>query len=206
LGREQALRVAAELLAEVEVDPPHAILAAYPHQLSGGQRQRVLIASALSGRPRLLVADEPTSALDTVTARHLIGTLTRLHSDRGVALMIISHDLPLVAPAVSWVTVLYAGETVEVARRDELFARPFHPYSAALVEMMPRGGRRRARPLPTIPGTVARPGASAAGCRFAPRCPKAFDRCRSARPALAPVESERRVRCFLFSHQEHAGD
>jgi len=204
VGSEQAMAVAAGLLAEVGVEPPQVMSRAYPHQLSGGQRQRALLASALSGKPRLVIADEPTSALDTVTARRMIALLARLHADRGVALMIISHDLPLVAPAVAWVAVLYAGETVEIARREDLFAGPAHPYTVALVDMMPRGPRVRGRPLPTIPGQVARPGAWPPGCRFAPRCPRAFGRCREARPALVPTERGRWVRCFLFSSAEHA--
>jgi oligopeptide/dipeptide ABC transporter ATP-binding protein len=200
---KQALRIAADLLAEVGVNPPGAMLAAYPHQLSGGQRQRALLASALSGQPRLVIADEPTSALDTMTARRLIAVLARLHAKRGVALMIISHDLPLVAPSVAWVTVLYAGETVEIARREDLFAAPAHPYTTALVDMMPQGNRRRGSPLPTIAGQVARPGAWSTGCRFAARCPMAFSRCREARPALVPTERGRWVRCFLYSSAEH---
>jgi oligopeptide/dipeptide ABC transporter ATP-binding protein len=204
LGREAADRAAADLLAEVGVGPPAAMLSAYPHQLSGGQRQRALLACALSGRPRLLVADEPTSALDTVTARRLVATLSALHSERGVALMVISHDLPLVSAAVTRVTVLYAGETVEIAGREDLFARPAHPYTAALVEMAPRERAARRGPLPTIPGQVARPSAKVPGCRFAPRCPMAFGRCREARPALVPIEGGRWVRCFLFSSAEQA--
>jgi oligopeptide/dipeptide ABC transporter ATP-binding protein len=204
LGRAEAREVAAGLLAEVGVEPHRAMLDAYPHQLSGGQRQRVLLACALSGRPRLVIADEPTSALDTVTARRMIAVLERLHSTRGVALIIISHDLPLVAPAVSWVTVLYAGETVEIARRDDVLHAPAHPYSTALVDMLPRDGRRPRRPLPTIPGQVARPGSWGLGCRFAPRCPMAFGRCGEAHPALVPTEHGRWVRCFLFSSEEQS--
>ncbi len=204
LDREEALRAAGQLLAEVGLDPPGAMLGAYPHQLSGGQRQRALLACALSGGPRLVIADEPTSALDTMTARRLIAVLARLHASRGVALLIISHDLPLVASAVAWVAVLYAGETVEIAPRSALFAHPAHPYTAALVDMMPRGKLRRRTPLPTIPGQVARPGSWPLGCRFAARCPMVFGRCREARPALVPTEHGRWVRCFLFSSAEQS--
>lgn len=203
LGAREAMAAATELLEDVGVVPAPVMRRAYPHQLSGGQRQRALLASAISGKPRLVIADEPTSALDAVTARRMIALLARLHAERGVALVVISHDLPLVAPAVAWVAVLYAGETVEIARREELFARPAHPYAAALVDMMPRGARRRGRPLPTIPGQVVRPGAWPAGCRFAPRCPMAFARCREARPALVPTEHGRWVRCFMYSAAEH---
>ena len=117
--------------------------------------------------------------------------------------MLISHDLPLVARAVSWVAVLYAGETVEIARREDVFAWPSHPYTAALVEMMPRRRGRRRAPLPALPGQVARPMSQPSGCRFAPRCAHAFGRCREARPALVPIDHGRWVRCFLFSSAEH---
>jgi len=203
LGRRAARAAARELLAEVGLEATETMLRAYPFQLSGGQRQRALLASALSGRPRLLIADEPTSALDTITSRRIMGLLARLHASRGLALVLISHDLPMVAREAAWVAVLYAGETVEIARRDDLFSWPSHPYTTALVEMMPRrGGRRRGR-LPALPGAVARPLPGPSGCRFAPRCPHAFARCREARPALVPIEHGRSVRCFLFSSAEH---
>jgi oligopeptide/dipeptide ABC transporter ATP-binding protein len=202
-SRREARDLALDLLDEVGLEPNDAVLKAYPFQLSGGQRQRALLASALSGRPKLLIADEPTSALDTITARRIMALLTRLQAKRGLALILISHDLPVVARAAAWVAVLYAGETVEIARRDDLFSWPSHPYSAALVDMMPRRGLRRRGRLPALPGQVAKPLPQPSGCRFAPRCPHAFARCREARPALVPVEHGRSVRCFLFSSAEH---
>jgi oligopeptide/dipeptide ABC transporter ATP-binding protein len=150
----------------------------------------------------VLIADEPTSALDAATALRITALLARLHASRGVALLLISHDLPLVARAVERVAVVYAGETVEIAGRDDLFAWPSHPYSAALAELMPRR-RRRSRPLPALPGMEARPAVRLAGCRFAPRCPHVFGRCREARPALVPTDHGRWVRCFLYSSAEH---
>ena len=184
MKRAPARSVALELLAEVGLDATDAMLRAYPFQLSGGQRQRALLASALSGRPQLLIADEPTSALDTITARRIMTLLARLHATRGLGLVLISHDLPMVAREAAWVAVLYAGETVEIARREDLFSWPSHPYTTALVEMMPRrDGRRRPR-LPSLPGRVARPLPQPLGCRFAPRCPHAFARCREARRTL----------------------
>jgi oligopeptide/dipeptide ABC transporter ATP-binding protein len=197
-----ARAIAVELLAEVGLGEDPRLLAAYPFQLSGGQRQRALLACALSGRPRVLIADEPTSALDAATALRITALLARLHASRGVALLLISHDLPLVARAVERVAVVYAGETVEIAGRDDLFAWPSHPYSAALADLMPRR-RRRSRPLPALPGQVAKPAVRLAGCRFAPRCPHVFGRCREARPALVPTDHGRWVRCFLYSSAEH---
>jgi oligopeptide/dipeptide ABC transporter ATP-binding protein len=198
-----ARAIALSLLDEVGMGADPMLLGAYPFQLSGGQRQRALLACALSGSPRVLIADEPTSSLDAATAHRIMTLLARLHETRKLALVLISHDLPLVARAVSWVAVLYAGETVEIARREDLFAWPSHPYTTALVEMMPRRRGRRRTPLPVLPGSVAKPMSQPAGCRFAPRCPHAFGRCREARPALVPIDHGRWVRCFLFSSAEH---
>ena len=202
LPRRAAREAALALLAEGGLEASPALLDAYPFQLSGGQRQRALLAAALSGQPRVLIADEPTSALDTISARRIMTLLARLHDSRRLAMVLISHDLPMVAREAARVAVLYAGETVETAPRDELFSWPLHPYTAALVAMMPQRGRRRRSRLPALPGRVPQPLPRAAGCRFAARCPRAFGRCREARPALVAVERERQVRCFLHSSVE----
>jgi oligopeptide/dipeptide ABC transporter ATP-binding protein len=195
---------AADMLAEVGLDGPEDVARAYPHQLSGGQRQRVLLACALSADPRLLVADEPTSALDTVSQRHMVELFGRLRERRGLTLLFISHDLALVGRMAERVTVLYAGETVEVATRGNLFERPLHPYTQALLEaQLPAEGARAGR-LPTVPGGVPRAGCWGTGCRFAARCPAAFGRCATARPALSEPEPGRRVRCFLVGDAEEA--
>ncbi|MFH1177321.1 MAG: ABC transporter ATP-binding protein [Acidobacteriota bacterium] len=198
----QLIAVAETLLAEVGLDRPREVARAFPHQLSGGQRQRVLIASALSANPGLLIADEPTSALDALSAAALVGQLAGLRSRRELALVLISHDLQLVERAVDRVCVLYAGETVEWAPRRELFENPLHPYTAALVKAAPRGVRAPGERLPAIPGSVPAALERGPGCRFAPRCPLAFPRCRSARPALVTVAGGRKVRCFLHSNAE----
>jgi oligopeptide/dipeptide ABC transporter ATP-binding protein len=193
---------AADLLAEVGLEEPERLADAYPHQLSGGQRQRVLLACALSANPRLLVADEPTSALDTVSQQHLVELLGRLRARRQLALLFISHDLALVGRLAERVTVLYAGETVEVASRNELFEDPRHPYTRALMQAqlpLEAGGAGR---LPTVPGSVPRAGAWEKGCRFSPRCPLVFERCTRARPALSEPEAGRKVRCFLAGDAE----
>jgi peptide/nickel transport system ATP-binding protein len=205
VSARQAARIARDLLAEVGLEDPAHLAAAYPHQLSGGQRQRVLLASALAGGPRAVVADEPTSALDTVSQQQLAELFLALHEKRGVAVLFISHDLRLVGRLAERVIVLYAGETVETAAREEVFANPLHPYTRALLQALPRpaGGARQR--FPTIAGRVPRAGEWPAGCRFAPRCPLAFDRCRLARPAISEPEPARRVRCFLFSDQEEPG-
>src|SRR5512136_134287 len=198
-----ASELAAELLAEVGLEEPKRLARGYPHQLSGGQRQRVLLACALSANPRLLVADEPTSALDTVSQQHLVELLERLRQRRRLSVLFISHDLALVGRLADRVTVVYAGETVEVGDRKVLFDDPRHPYTRALMQAQLHvvAGEGPTR-LPTVPGIVPQAGEWEVGCRFAPRCPLAFDRCRAARPALSEPASGRQVRCFLVSDAE----
>jgi peptide/nickel transport system ATP-binding protein len=201
-GAERASSLAVELLAEVGLEQPERLARAYPHELSGGQRQRILLACALSANPRLLVADEPTSALDTVSQQHLVELLERLRRKRRLGVLFISHDLALVGRLAERVTVLYAGETVEVAERDALFDEPRHPYTRALMQAQLGAERPERGPLPTVPGEVPRAGEWGRGCRFAPRCPLAFERCREARPALVPLGGGAHVRCFLASAEE----
>ncbi len=202
--RGAAAALASRLLAEVGLDEPDRVARAYPHQLSGGERQRVLLASALAAGPRVLIADEPTSALDTVSQRRLVELIRRLRESRGLTLLFVSHDLALVGRLVERVTVLYAGETVEVADRDALFADPRHPYTQALLQARLDSGDAPGL-FPTVPGAVPRAGEWGTGCRFAPRCPHAWERCRGARPALAPAGDGRTVRCFLASDEEEPG-
>ncbi|HUK12877.1 MAG TPA: ABC transporter ATP-binding protein [Thermoanaerobaculaceae bacterium] len=204
VSADRAVALAEKLLAEVGLDDPARVARGYPHQLSGGQRQRVLLASALAADPRLLIADEPTSALDTVSQRHLVELLDSLRRQRKLTLVFISHDLPLVARLAERVTVLYAGETVEVADRDSLFAAPAHPYTRALVAAQTSARAHDGR-FATVDGAVPRAGEWPEGCRFAPRCPLAFDRCRRARPALTPLGGRRQVRCFLAGDAEEPG-
>ena len=202
LPGERTDELVPKLLAEVGLADPAGLARAYPHQLSGGQRQRVLLACALSANPRLLVADEPTSALDTVSQQHMVELLEKLRERRQLSVLFISHDLALVGRLADRVTVLYAGETVEVAAREALLDDPRHPYARALMQSQLRvegGGSQR---LPTVPGTVPRAGEWGRACRFAPRCPVAFERCRAARPALTALENGRQVRCFLASDAE----
>jgi oligopeptide/dipeptide ABC transporter ATP-binding protein len=199
-----AAALARELLVEVGLERPDDLARAYPHQLSGGQRQRVLLACALAARPRLLIADEPTTALDTVSQKRFAELLVSLREKRGMAMLFISHDLALVGRLADRVTVLYAGETVEVAPRSDLFGDPLHPYTRALLNTAPRAeGAGSVRPA-AIPGEVPRAGEWARGCRFAPRCPEAFERCRAAHPALTERPGGRRVRCFLVSEEEES--
>jgi len=202
LPRRRAARLAVDLLREVGLEDAEAMAAAYPHQLSGGQRQRVLLACALSANPRVLVADEPTSALDTVAQQQFAELLATLHRRRGLAFLVISHDLALVARLAERVVVLYAGETVEMAAREAIVARPLHPYSRALMRVAGDAGAGGGERFATIPGTVPRAGEWERGCRFAPRCPLVIARCRDAHPTLDSRQDGRRARCFVVAEAE----
>ena len=201
LDRAAARNLAVRLLEEVDLDRSEALERAYPHQLSGGQRQRALLAAALAADPQVLIADEPTSALDAVSQAKLLALLDLLRERRRLAVIFITHDLGVVERVAHRVAVLYAGETVEVAQRGELFVEPLHPYTQALLAALPSRGVRGA-PLPTIPGVVPRPESWGRACRFAPRCPLALSRCHQARPALVRLTGERWVRCFLQAPDE----
>jgi oligopeptide/dipeptide ABC transporter ATP-binding protein len=195
VSRAEARQRALKLLQEVGIPDPAARLDAYPHQLSGGMRQRVMIAIALSAEPEILVADEPTTALDVTVQAQILEVLDRLRDSHGMAVLLITHDLGIVAGRADRVAVMYAGQIVEEAPTDRLFARPSHPYTQGLFASVPRitGPVERLSP---IGGSVPPPGAWPTGCRFRPRCPKAFDKSETM-PPLLPVEPEHRMRCWL---------
>ena len=189
--RERAI----ELLSMVGIPEPARRLRAFPHQLSGGMNQRVMIAMAIACNPKLLIADEPTTALDVTIQAQILDLLLDLQRQRGMTLVLITHDMGVIAETAQRVNVMYAGQQVETRNVDTLFSRPRHPYTAALLDALPERsmGRRR---LPTIPGVV--PGASdrPEGCLFNPRCGHAQEHCKVAQPTLQP-DGEGRVRCFL---------
>ena len=192
--RRAARALAAELLSAVGLPEPARLLDSNPHQLSGGMRQRVLIAMALAGEPALLVADEPTTALDVTVQAQVLALIARLVAERGLALILISHDLGVVAASCARVTVMYAGTVVEEAPTAELLARPLHPYARGLIAAVPDLDRPQHRPqgIPgSIPGLISPP----AGCRFHPRCPVATDRCRVEKPLLREILPGRTVAC-----------
>ena len=185
VARSAARRRAVELLREVEVPAAERRLDDYPHQYSGGMRQRVMIAIALANDPDIVIADEPTTALDVTTQAQVLDLLDRLVGERGAAIVLITHNLGLVAAFCDRVLVMYAGRIVEQGSVDAIFARPLHPYTEALLGAIPRAadvGRDR---LPSIPGLPPDPGALPAGCTFEPRCP--VGRGREACVARAPV-------------------
>ena len=189
--RERALA----LLRAVEIADPERRLDAFPHQLSGGMSQRVMLAMAIACNPRLLIADEPTTALDVTVQAQMLALLLKLRAERGMALVLISHDLGVVAEVAQRVLVMYAGEVVETARADVLFEAPRHPYTEALLAALPErnAGRRRLASLPGIvPGAFDRP----PGCLLAPRCRYVQARCRRERPPLYELGA-RQARCFF---------
>ncbi|MEW6335832.1 MAG: ABC transporter ATP-binding protein [Acidobacteriota bacterium] len=194
--------LASRLLEEVGLGGQDALRRAFPHQLSGGQRQRVMLASALAGNPSLVIADEPTASLDALARERFLRQVRTLREERGLALILISHDLALVAAAASTIAVLHAGETVESGPATEVMRTPLHPYTRALVRCARDGASTAGGALATVPGKVPEPEAWGPGCRFVGRCGEAFERCRWARPELVEVDTERSVRCFLYGEQE----
>ncbi|WP_373973978.1 ATP-binding cassette domain-containing protein [Chitinibacter sp. SCUT-21] len=187
-------RRALELLEQVEIPDAKSRLDAYPHQLSGGMSQRVMIAMAIACEPKLLIADEPTTALDVTVQAQIMELLVNLQKQNDMALILITHDLAVVAEVAQRVVVMYAGEVVESSNTDELFARPHHPYTQALLSSIPehsKGARRLSTLAGVVPGQYDRPH----GCLLSPRCPYATDTCRSSKPALLPIGSTS-VRCF----------
>jgi peptide/nickel transport system ATP-binding protein len=175
LSRRAALGRSAELLQLVGIPEPAQRAREYPHQLSGGMRQRAMIAMALACRPRVLIADEPTSALDVTIQAQILELIGRLQRELGTAMIMITHDLGVVAEIAERVIVMYAGRKVEEAAVGELFARPLHPYTRGLMNSIPRGAAAR---LQEIPGMVPALSDLPPGCAFAPRCPLADERCR----------------------------
>jgi oligopeptide/dipeptide ABC transporter ATP-binding protein len=195
LGRREARKQSLEMLRQVGIGAPERRLAQYPHQLSGGLRQRVMIAIALVCRPRLLIADEPTTALDVTIQAQILDLLRRLKRELGMALLLITHDLGVVAEMCDEVVVMYAGRVVERAPAAQLFRRPRHPYTAGLLSAMPRLAPKGGK-LPTIPGMVPPPGRRGIGCSFAERCVRALPRCRTERPGLDPVGDSHLAACW----------
>ena len=201
LSPRTALRRAAVWLRRVNIAAPETQLRAYPHELSGGMRQRVMIAMAMACRPRLLIADEPTTALDVTIQAQILALMNRLKNDFGSALLLITHDLGVVAQMASRVVVMYAGQVVERAPVVPLFKHPFHPYTEALLAAVPRWGTTGSNTtLPAIRGTVPGPGEFLPGCRFAPRCRQAFDRGRREAPPLFEISPDHQARCWLRLH------
>ncbi len=205
LSRSQAHDQAAQWLERVKIPAARRRLEDYPHHLSGGMRQRVMIAMAMVCRPKLLIADEPTTALDVTIQAQILSLMVGLKQELGMALMLITHNLGVVAQMASRVVVMYAGQAVEEAAVADLFERPFHPYTRGLLRSMPEpgapsaGGRRRLREIPGIVPVISE---EVEGCRFAGRCPHAFEVCRARTPALTEIRPGQRARCWLKEFPE----
>jgi oligopeptide/dipeptide ABC transporter ATP-binding protein len=198
LSRRDALARAVELFRDVGIPDAEQRVRDYPHQLSGGMRQRVMIAMAMACRPRLLVGDEPTTALDVTIQAQILALLRDLGRAAGTAVLLISHDLGVMAAMAARVVVMYAGQVVEEAPTAELFRAPRHPYTRLLLAVVPGVREKRAR-LSAIAGSIPAPAAMPAGCRFHPRCPDAITLCREAAPSLESHGPDRRVRCWRAS-------
>ena len=182
IGRPAARQKALSLLREVGIPAPEARYDSYPHQFSGGMRQRVVIALALAAGPRLIIADEPTTALDVSIQAQIIALLKRLAREHGASVMLITHDMGVIAETAQRVAVMYAGRIVEVGPVDAVIHAPQHPYTAGLMGSIPKIGVRQR--LVQIDGAMPRPSAIPAGCAFHPRCPRRLARCAAERPAL----------------------
>ncbi|WP_160573576.1 dipeptide/oligopeptide/nickel ABC transporter permease/ATP-binding protein [Actinomadura physcomitrii] len=194
LSRAQARERVVSLFGQVHIPDPAARLGDYPHQFSGGMAQRVMIAMALASGPRLLVADEPTTALDVTVQGQVLDLLLELREQTGMSILVITHDLGVVADVADRVAVMYAGQLVECGPTEEVFRRPSHPYTEGLLTSLPRNVRRAGR-LPSIPGVVPPPSAWAEGCRFAPRCAHARPECSAGPIELAAGGRDRAARC-----------
>ena len=197
LSKAQAHERALSLLREVGIPAPEARFNAYPHQFSGGMRQRVVIALALAAEPRLLIADEPTTALDVSIQAQIIALLKRLAGERGAAVMLITHDMGVIAETAQRVAVMYAGRIVEIGPVRDVIHAPRHPYTVGLMGSIPKLGIRQDRLL-QIEGAMPRLNAIPPGCAFNPRCPRRFARCLEERPDLLPAGSSRAA-CWLHA-------
>ena len=199
LSKKEAEEKAVEMLRLVGIPAPEKRIHQYPHELSGGMRQRVMIAIALACRPKLLIADEPTTALDVTIQAQIMDLIVKLNQQLDMGVMLITHDLGVVAETCSRVIVMYLGQIVEEASVADIFDNPKHPYTWGLIQSIPKLEGDRTKALYTIKGTVPLLSQIPNGCRFAPRCPYATDRCRKEMPQLQTVSDTQKVRCFKYA-------
>jgi len=205
LGKAEALKKATRWLEHVKIPAAAKRLNDYPHQLSGGMRQRVMIAMAMVCGPKLLIADEPTTALDVTIQAQILSLMIRLKEELAMSVLLITHDLGVVAQMASRVVVMYAGQVVEEANVGDIFDRPFHPYTQGLLKSMPRIGDRHEdgrQRLIEIPGIVPVLTEIIEGCKFTERCPHAFDICRRNQPQLTAIADGHQARCWLKQYPE----
>lgn len=200
MDKKQALARAVEMLDLVGIPAPEQRVNDYPHQMSGGMRQRVMIAMALACDPELLIADEPTTALDVTIQAQILDLINRLRDKLGMAVLLITHDLGVVAETADKVVVMYCGRVVEQATVQQLFTKPLHPYTQGLLDSIPKMDEDRER-LYMIKGIVPDPTCLPKGCSFADRCDKCMEKCKDHMPKLVETEDGRKVRCFLVSDE-----
>jgi oligopeptide/dipeptide ABC transporter ATP-binding protein len=211
LSKSEAYAEALAWLEHVKIPAARMRLNDYPHQLSGGMRQRVMISMAMVCRPKLLIADEPTTALDVTIQAQILSLIIGLKEELGMSVLLITHDLGVIAQMASRVLVMYAGELVEAASVTDLFDRPFHPYTRGLLKSIPRLEAHRenhGKRLSEISGAVPSLIEAIAGCKFADRCPHAFEPCRQKRPGFFLIRNTQRARCWLkqFPEKRNADD
>ncbi|MFL5221972.1 MAG: ABC transporter ATP-binding protein [Microvirga sp.] len=204
VGAAAARARALALFERVRIPSPERRLDAYPHEMSGGMRQRVMIAMALANDPQLLIADEPTTALDVTIQAQILTLIRRLQEETGTAMILITHDLGVVAEVADEVAVMYAGRVVESGPVDAIFEDPQHPYTIGLMGSVPSLGRRQGR-LATIRGTVPPAELMPKGCRFTPRCPFSDSHCANDPPPLAEIKPGHRARCWYAPLELHRG-
>lgn len=197
VNKKEARQIALEMLKLVGIPMPEQRMKAYPHELSGGMRQRVMIAMALSCKPELLIADEPTTALDPTIQEQILELIRELHKKTGMSVMYITHDLGVIAETCQRVVVMYAGMVQVIAEVHDLFHNTLHPYTMGLMKAMPRLGDKKRR-LYDIKGVVPHITDMPSGCRFAPRCPYATERCRAQCPDIVDAGEGHMVRCFRY--------
>jgi len=198
VSKKEARNRAVEALTLVGVSAPERRVKQYPHELSGGMRQRAMIAMALSCNPKLLIADEPTTALDVTIQAQILELIKELQARTGTALLLITHDLAVVAETVETIAVMYAGRIVETGKVDQVLLSPQHPYTQGLLSSIP-GVKKRGEALSVIKGVVPNPFRMPPGCKFEPRCPYSWDKCALSEPDLLPAASGAVSRCFLHA-------
>lgn len=204
MSRKEARKAVLGILSDVKIPNPETVAKQYPHQLSGGMRQRVMIAMALACKPSLLIADEPTTALDVTIQAQILHLMNHLQKEKGTSILFITHDLGVINEMADDVAVMYCGQVVEKATTDEIFrtSQYSHPYTEGLMTSIPRLDTPAGVRLEAIPGAVPHPLDLPKGCKFAPRCKYATDKCRQEEPDLVAISETQSIRCFYPSKEE----
>lgn len=208
MNKKQAAKEVVKMLADVKIPNPEVVAKQYPHQLSGGMRQRVMIAMALACKPKLLIADEPTTALDVTIQAQILNLMNELKREHGTSILFVTHDLGVINQMADDVAVMYCGQVVELAPADTLFApecKYSHPYTEGLMLSIPRLDTPAHQRLEAIPGAVPHPLDLPKGCKFAPRCKYATEKCKEEEPKLLNVSDKQQVRCFYPLKEERHG-